>query len=453
MPRIFLSYQRQDSIGVAGRIYDRLCAHFGNDAVFMDIDSIPFGEDFREHIDAAVGQCDIVLAVIGTKWAGETDAHRRLDDPRDFVRIELESALNRNLPVIPILIDHATMLGEADLPPSLGRMAFRNAIDVDQGRDFHPHVDRLIRGIEFHFQKRSAASAMPRPETTTAKLPGDAAIPTAGPKPSPSPPPKKVTNSLGMTLVRIEPGSFLMGSSQEQIDHLMREFPDSKREWFDYEQPQHAVKITHPFYLGTHQVTQGQYQAVMGINPSDVKGSDDLPVESVTWFDAIAFCNRLSEREKRTPFYRINGTDVTVLGGDGYRLPTEAEWEYACRAGSSTLYPFGDNASALDEFAWYNKNSENQTHPIGHKSPNAWGLHGMLGNVWEWCADFYDAKYYASSPSADPPGATGAADRVIRGGGWLNAPRLCRSASRGGRLPADRSRSLGFRLVLGQSGC
>ncbi len=197
MPRIFLSYQRQDSIGVAGRIYDRLCAHFGNDAVFMDIDSIPFGEDFREHIDAAVGQCDIVLAVIGTKWAGETDAHRRLDDPRDFVRIELESALNRNLPVIPILIDHATMLGEADLPPSLGRMAFRNAIDVDQGRDFHPHVDRLIRGIEFHFQKRSAASAMPRPETTTAKLPGDAAIPTAGPKPSPSPPPKKVTNSLG----------------------------------------------------------------------------------------------------------------------------------------------------------------------------------------------------------------------------------------------------------------
>jgi len=119
MPRIFLSYRRQDSPGSVGRIYDRLRTHFGNDAVFFDIDSIPFGEDFREHIDAAVGQCDIVLAVIGTKWAGENDAHRRLDDPRDFVRIELESALNRNLPVIPILIDHARMPGEADLPPSL----------------------------------------------------------------------------------------------------------------------------------------------------------------------------------------------------------------------------------------------------------------------------------------------------------------------------------------------
>ncbi len=263
MPRIFLSYRRQDSIGVAGRIYDRLRAHFGNDAVFMDIDSISFGEDFREHIDAAVGQCDVVLAVIGPKWAGEAAAHRRLDGPRDFVRIELESALNRSLPVIPILIDHAMMPGEADLPASLARLAFRNAIDVDQGRDFHPHVDRLIRGIEFHFQK--------------------------------------------------------------------------------------------------------------------FKGSDDLPVESVSWLNAVAFCNKLSEREKRSPFYRINGNAVTVLGGDGYRLPTEAEWEYVCRAGSSTLYPFGDDASALGEFAWYDKNSEKKTHPVGQKSPNAWGLHEQPG--------------------------------------------------------------------------
>jgi hypothetical protein len=159
MPKIFLSYRRQDSIGVSGRIGDRLRAHFGNDAVFMDIDSIPFGEDFREHIDAAVGQCDVVLAVIGTKWTGETSQERRIDDPRDFVRIELESALNRKIPLIPILIDHAIMPGEADLPPSLPKLAYRNAIEIDQGRDFHPHVDRLIRGIEFHFQKPSRTTA------------------------------------------------------------------------------------------------------------------------------------------------------------------------------------------------------------------------------------------------------------------------------------------------------
>jgi ABC-type sugar transport system substrate-binding protein len=161
MAKIFLSYRRHDSAGVAGRIYDRLRAHFGDDAIFMDIDSIPFGEDFREHIDAAVGQCDVVLAVIGTKWAGEAGASRRLDDPRDFVRIELESALNRKLPVIPILIDHAGMPGEADLPSSLAQLAFRNAIEVDQGRDFHPHVDRLVRGIEFLFERANATSAHP----------------------------------------------------------------------------------------------------------------------------------------------------------------------------------------------------------------------------------------------------------------------------------------------------
>jgi len=316
---------------------------------------------------------------------------------------------------------------------------------VDQGRDFHPHVDRLIRGIEFHFQKSSATTTAPPRETT---------IPTAEPKSSPSPPAKKLTNSLGMTLVGIEPGSFLMGSTKDQIDRPMRDFPDSKRrEWFDREQPQHTVNITRPFYLGTHQVTQGRYQAVMGNNPSHFKGSDDLPVESVSWLDAVAFCNNLSEREKRAPFYRINGTKVTVLGGEGCRLPTEAEWEYACRAGSSTLYPFGDNASALGEYAWYTKNSEKKTHPVGQKSSNVWGLHDMLGNVWEWCADCYDEKYYASSPASDPPGPSGASHRVLRGGSWRSDPVSGRSAYRHWGAPGYRGLDFGYRVALGQSGC
>ena len=157
-------------------------------------------------------------------------------------------------------------------------------------------------------------------------------------------------------MVRIEPGSFLMGSTKDQVDQLIRlfpNFPGFKREWLDAEQPQHPVKITRPFFLGIHEVTQGQYQAVMGENPSHFKGSDDLPVEKVSWLDAVLFCNKLSEKEKKTPFYRINGTEVTIAGGNGYRLPTEAEWEYACRAGSTTLYPFGDEVGKLGDHGWY----------------------------------------------------------------------------------------------------
>ena len=625
MPKIFLSYRRQDSAGIAGRIYDRLRTHFGDDTVFMDIDSIPFGVDFREHIDAAVGQCDVFLAVIGPRWAGDTDAHRRLDDSRDFVRIELESALKRNLPVIPILIDHARMPGEADLPTSLARLAFRNAIEVDLGRDFHPHVERLIKGIEFHIQlsKSPAASppsqaheaapalpvaqepkqlrdvgpinagqqnkpappVEPRPDksssttdpgllpkfphqtaessnsTTRAKHTGvvnaqgllnetpvasrgqepaassqfvgappkrpnmpwhwlyvpallllaflgafilgvtirsaketplkgtDIPMQTTtehggnkkGASPSPSaangskpasstthvesptpapplpktepPPPRpkrEWTNSIGIKLVRIETGEFQMGTTKDQVDQLMRLFPSYKREQYDDEQPAHSVRLGQAFYLGVHEVTQDQHRAVMGDSPSGFNGSDDLPVGNVSWLDAVKFCIKLSEREKRTPFYRIDGFKVTVAGGNGYRLPTEAEWEYACRAKSRTLYPFGDDANELGEFAWFDGNSESKTHPVGQKLPNAWGLYDMLGNLLEWCADGYDEKYYAFSPRADPPGASGASYRVIRGGSWFNAPWLCSPASRFWHRPDYRRGNLGFRLAAVQ---
>jgi formylglycine-generating enzyme required for sulfatase activity len=270
--------------------------------------------------------------------------------------------------------------------------------------------------------------------------------------PPPPKPPKKLTNSIGMTLVRIEPGSFQMGTTKEQIDQLLRLFSERKREWFDNEQPQHPVQITRPFFLGTHPVTQGQYKAIMGSNPSDFKGSDDLPVENVSWLDAVNFCNKMSEKDKRTPFYRINGTDVADVGGNGYRLPSEAEWEYACRAGSATLFPFGDDVGKLGEHAWYSSNSQSKTHHVGQKSPNAWGLYDMLGNVWEWCADWYDEKYYASSPSVavDPPGPPKASYRVIRGGSWLYFAWGCRPASRDRYEPSFRSCDLGFRVAAVQ---
>jgi formylglycine-generating enzyme required for sulfatase activity len=179
---------------------------------------------------------------------------------------------------------------------------------------------------------------------------------------------------------------------------------------------------------------------VMRQNPSHFSGGQDLPVESVSWLDAVAFCNALSQKEGLPPFYKINGEAVEVLdwNGPGYRLPTEAEWEYACRAGSTTRFSFGDHEQALGEYAWYGGNSNHQTHPVGGKKPNAFGLHDMYGNVWEWCWDGSDADYYRQSPAADPRGPLQAASRVVRGGCWSNDPHLARSALRGWATPVDR---------------
>jgi formylglycine-generating enzyme required for sulfatase activity len=247
-----------------------------------------------------------------------------------------------------------------------------------------------------------------------------------------------ISNTIGMKLVLIPAGTFLMGS------------PDADKDADPDEKPRHRVRITRPFYLGTTEVTQGQYRAVTGENPSHFKGSDDLPVENVSWNDAIAYCNKLSELEGLKPYYQF-GPGVPS-GGDGYRLPTEAEWEYACRAGSTTRYSFGDDAASLGEYAWFDGNSGEKTHPVGQKRPNAWGLYDMHGNVWEWCRDGWDADYYKNSPVADPLGPSQAAFRVIRGGGWNFNPRHARSANRDWITPGLRYDFLGFRLARVQSG-
>ncbi len=247
-----------------------------------------------------------------------------------------------------------------------------------------------------------------------------------------------LVNSIGMKLKRIRAGSFRMGALPEETDA------------YKDERPQHRVRITHPFYLGVYEVTQDEYKQVMRQNPSKFQVSDQQPVEQVSWLDAVKFCNALSEQEGRKPYYRIEGDVVTLAGGRGYRLPTEAEWEYACRAGSSTRFPFGDDAAGLGDYAWYDKNSGQKTHAVGQKRPNAWGLHDMLGNVWEWCADGYDENYFSSSPPADPPGPAKARFRVNRGGGWDGDPGTCRPAVRFKNTPKRRYYSLGFRVAAVQ---
>jgi len=229
-------------------------------------------------------------------------------------------------------------------------------------------------------------------------------------------------DGVKLEFVLVPPGEFEMGSPDEERG-LASDQDES---------PVHRVRITRPFYMGKHEVTQEAWEKLMGANPSRFKGAQS-PVESVSWNDAQQFLKKLNAK--------MEGKAV-------FRLPTEAQWEYACRAGTSTAYHFGaDVEKNMKDFAWFEWNSEGKTHPVGGKKPNAWGLHDMHGNVWEWCADIYEFKYYAGSPKDDPAGPAAGALRAIRGGAWYNGPGSCRSANRYGFDPARGSPLYGLRLV------
>jgi formylglycine-generating enzyme required for sulfatase activity len=192
-------------------------------------------------------------------------------------------------------------------------------------------------------------------------------------------------------------------------------------------------------------VTQAEYETVVASNPSESKVDKRQPVENVSWFDAVAFCNRLSQRERRQPYYKIDGKTVTIVGGNGYRLPTEAEWEYACRAGTTTKWSFGDDESMLGFYAWYVGSSGGKTHKIGEKKPNRWGLYDMYGNVCEYCWD-WQAPYEAQSVK-DPVGRSEGELRVLRGGACFYPAWSLRSAFHFGYRPGDRTDHIGLRLV------
>ena len=277
-----------------------------------------------------------------------------------------------------------------------------------------------------------------------------------------------LSKSTGLELVAIEEGRFLMGSLPREPARR----PD---------EVQHPVRITRPFLLGKYEVTQAQYDQVMKANPSyfraggggaeKVTGLDTtkLPVERVTWFDAIEFCNRLSELDGFDPYYKVadvtreNGAivraDVTVVGGNGYRLPTEAEWEFACRGWTTARFHFGYSNTGKEantqpapatgygggpDWRPLNRTAVVGSYPV---SPN--GLYDMHGNVAEWCQDWYDRDYYRASPMDDPPGPEKGTQRVYRGGSWLVAEASCRTASRLARAPVERDYYLGFRVARG----
>jgi formylglycine-generating enzyme required for sulfatase activity len=240
--------------------------------------------------------------------------------------------------------------------------------------------------------------------------------------------------NVAMKMVLISAGKFTMGSPKENkpVPAGQRTFggkgrgssadANSLRE--------HEVTIGKPFFMGVYLVTQEQYEQVMGNNPSFFKGPSN-PVEQVSWNDAVEFCSALSKKT-----------------GQKVHLPTEAQWEYACRAGTGTRFSFGNNENAIGEYGW-DRRSGGYTHPVGQKKPNAWGLYDMHGNVWEWCSDWYSENYYsAKGNNLDPQGPDSGTTRVTRGGCWLNIPMSCQSAFRSSWGPGEKSNCVGFRVVM-----
>ena len=214
----------------------------------------------------------------------------------------------------------------------------------------------------------------------------------------------------GVEFVYIPSGSFTMGSPSSEAGR-------------ESDETQHRVTISKGYWLSKYEVTQSEWESVMGDNPSEFKGSNN-PVENVSFDDIQGY---LAKK------------------GTGYRLPTESEWEYACRGGSSMVFSFKGSASSLGSYAWHCGNSGKKTHPVGQKLPNPWGLYDMQNNVWEWCSDWYGD--YPSGSVTDPTGSSSGQYRVIRGGSWHNPSRSSRSANRGNDIPEDRYNNSGFRLA------
>ena len=393
MAKIFLSYRRRDPLPNWNvKRIGAMCEDCGFEEVFVDRDkgSIPHGSDYREEIKKAIRASDVLLVLIGDRW--QSIMNEKWDDTNDMVQVEISLAMKLGKTVVPILLGGA-MPGLNDLPEHICDFHYRN------GKSFEPDT----MDTQMPVFLRGLLGVAPIKERL--ELPLEKTI--------------DLGFGVDMCFCFVPAGSFLMG------DEL-----------------QHKVTLTEDFWLGKYPVTQGQWKAVMRRNLVGLgrffgggkrKSWENLPVEQVSWWDAEGFSAKVGKR---------------------LRLPTEAEWEYACRAGTTGDYNV--DGVSIFELGWFGDNSGDKTHAVGEKLPNAWGLHDMHGNVWEWCWDWYGdyPESEVTNPmgpgAADPkgPGAGEIPVRVTRGGAHYTSAERCRSAHRFYMYPDVRKGGRGFRLVM-----
>ena len=429
MTGIFISYRREDAAGWTGRLAADLRREFRTDQIFQDIASIEIGEDFLEATRRSLASCAVAIVVIGPRWlhAKNEAGHRRLDDTEDWVRLEIAESLQREaLRVVPVLVGEARMPRSAELPEPLKLLARRNALEISDSRwdyDFRQLVVALRK-----FPPFAGAATGADPDETRAASVADVSQGRSASGSADLPPGTVFRDGDDCPeMVVIPAGEFTMGS------------PEGEPGRSGDEGPLHEVVIARPFAVGRYVVTFDEWDACVAAGgcahePGDEGwGRGRRPVIHVSWDDAQAYAAWLSKKT-----------------GRAYRLLSEAEWEYAARAGTTTRYPWGD-APGADRANFYGSGSSwsgEQTAPVGSFDANRFGLHDVVGNVWEWVQDCWTADYEGAPADGRARESGDCSLRVARGGAWVSNPGIARVANRDRFVPGDRRLFyLGFRVA------
>ena len=380
---MFICYARED-LPTATRLHDELAR--AGIAAWLDKKRLIGGQNWKIEVKKAMQRSRCILALLSSHSVSKIGyAQKELREALEM----LEHLPPDRILIIPVRLD--------DCEPAHEQLRDLHWIDL-----FESYDEGLAKIVQaFRFSAETGGETPPLQNVTI-----------------------DLSGGVTLDLVAIQGGTFWMGSPEgvgEKNEH-----------------PRHQVTLA-PFLMGKYPVTQAQWQAVMGNNPSKFKGAD-RPVEQVSWNDCQEFVKTLNANPSYSPLNQGGQRGV-------FRLPTEAEWEYACRAGSETIYAFGDDPAQLGTYAWFSENSGSETHPVGQKSPNAWGLCDMHGNVLEWCQDWFAETYYANSPQENPQGPSSGQYRLLRGGSWCYNTTCCRSASRHNYNRVYRHNTIGVRVL------